>query len=200
MTDHETAGRSKGRLQEAASGVADQAGRTVDAQASGAMTKASETLDHVARVVRDAGSELRGEQPQIATVADVAAQRVEDLSAYLREHDSREVIGAVEDVARRQPALVVAGGLALGVMLGRLIRSADGRGDAFRPYGDGRWHGYERDAGSRIRTYDAVGYGAGSVAGYDTAGTTEPRTAVAPGAPSRRGSATVGTVATGPEA
>jgi hypothetical protein len=56
-------------------------------------------------------------------MADTAAQRVQEASTYLREHEAREVIDSVQDYARRQPAMVIAGGLALGLLAGRFLRS-----------------------------------------------------------------------------
>jgi ElaB/YqjD/DUF883 family membrane-anchored ribosome-binding protein len=111
------------RLQQAATGLADQASRTAEAQASNMMTKAGETLDQVARAIRDAGQGLREERPEIAGMADTTAQRIQDASTYLREHEAREVMGSVQEYARRQPAVVIAGGLALGLLAGRFLRS-----------------------------------------------------------------------------
>jgi ElaB/YqjD/DUF883 family membrane-anchored ribosome-binding protein len=111
------------RLQAAATGLAEQAGRTVEAQASTLMSKAGESLEQVARAIRDAGSNLREERPEFATYADTAAQRVETAASYLREHDAREVIDTTQDYARRQPAVVAAGALAVGLLVGRFLRS-----------------------------------------------------------------------------
>jgi ElaB/YqjD/DUF883 family membrane-anchored ribosome-binding protein len=111
------------RLQQAATGLADQATRTAEAQASNMMTKAGDTLDQVARAIRDAGQGLREERPEIAGIADTTAQRVQDASTYLREHEAREAIDSVQDYARRQPAVIIAGGLALGLLAGRFLRS-----------------------------------------------------------------------------
>jgi ElaB/YqjD/DUF883 family membrane-anchored ribosome-binding protein len=111
------------RLQKAATGLADQATRTAEAQASNMMTKAGDTLEQVARAIRDAGEGLRQERPEIAGMADTTAQRVQDASMYLRDHEAREVIDSVQDYARRQPAVIIAGGLALGLLAGRFLRS-----------------------------------------------------------------------------
>jgi ElaB/YqjD/DUF883 family membrane-anchored ribosome-binding protein len=111
------------RLQKAATGLADQATRTAEAQASNMMTKAGETLEQVARVIRESGQSLREERPEIAGMADTTAQRVQEASTYLREHEAREVIDSVQDYARRQPAVIIAGGLALGLLAGRFLRS-----------------------------------------------------------------------------
>ena len=118
------AGRTdKDRPQQGAAGLADQAARTAEAQASTVMAKAGETLEQVARAIRDAGDGLRQERPEIAGITDTAAQRVEEVSTYLRQHDAREVIDATQEYARRQPVVVVAGALALGLLAGRFLRS-----------------------------------------------------------------------------
>jgi ElaB/YqjD/DUF883 family membrane-anchored ribosome-binding protein len=111
------------RLQKAATGLADQATRTAEAQASNMMTKAGETLEQVARVIRESGESLREERPEIAGMADTTAQRVQDASMYLRQHEAREVIDSVQDYARQRPAVIIAGGLALGLLAGRFLRS-----------------------------------------------------------------------------
>ena len=116
-------GQAPERLADAASGLLDQAGRTATTQASRTMDRAGETLEQVARVVRDSGNQLRQDRPEIAGVVDTVAERVEQASTYLREHDAQQVIGEVERFARRQPALVVGGGLVVGLLAGRLLRS-----------------------------------------------------------------------------
>jgi hypothetical protein len=78
----------------------------------------------VAHAIRRAGDDLRGEQPQLASVADTAADQADRLSRYLHESEPREVLDQIEDAARRQPALVIAGGLAVGLLVGRLLRTA----------------------------------------------------------------------------
>ena len=114
---------SPARLQEAASGVADSAGQAAQTQASMAMDRAGEALEQVAQAIRDTGDQLRQERPEIAGLADTGAQRIDQLSMYLRQHDARALIDDAEQFARRQPAIVIGGGLALGLLVGRLLRS-----------------------------------------------------------------------------
>ena len=113
-----------GRLSDAARDVAEQAEQTVEAKASTTMNQLSGTIDGVAHAIRRAGEDLRGEQPQLASVADTAADQVDRLSRYLHVSQPREVLDQIEDAARRQPALVIAGGLAVGLLVGRLLRTA----------------------------------------------------------------------------
>jgi ElaB/YqjD/DUF883 family membrane-anchored ribosome-binding protein len=88
-----------------------------------AMDRAGEALEQVAQAIRDTGNQLRQERPEIAGIADTGAQRVDQLSMYLRQHDARALIDDAEQFARRQPAVVIGGGLALGLLVGRLLRS-----------------------------------------------------------------------------
>ena len=151
------------RLKDAAGGVASEAGRVAETRASETMTKVGDTLDQVAQAVREAGSGMREQQPQIAGFADTAAEQVERASQYLREHDAREALDTAQDFARRQPIAVVAGGLVLGLAVGRLLRTAGsgGRGgqgsSQFRSYGLSG-SSYDRNAGS----YGGGTYGATS--------------------------------------
>jgi ElaB/YqjD/DUF883 family membrane-anchored ribosome-binding protein len=177
-----TSGQSPERLQQAAGDIAEKAGRTAERQASMTMNRVGDTLDDVARAVRDSGGQLREQRPEIANVADTAAQRVEGVASYLREHDAREVIDQAEQFARRQPALVIGAGLLLGLAAGRLLRSgaepmSSGTGSAgwTGSTGYGGTTGYSGSTGytgssstaSGVTT-PGSGYGTGYGASYDT--------------------------------
>jgi len=182
-----TSSASPERLQEAATGILDQAGRTAESQASKTMDKAGEALDQVARAVRESGNQLRTERPEIANFADTAAQRVEQASSYLREHDPREVVAEAERIARRQPVLVVGGGLLLGLALGRFLRSgAEPSNTQGGQYGATGWSGGTSDqyptdhAGSSLSSRSAgassspsSGYGTGYGASYAPSSTAD---------------------------
>jgi hypothetical protein len=167
--DQTEAGRqAPDRLAQAAGGVAQEAGRVAETKASETMTQIGDTLEQVAQVVRDAGEGIRMDRPEIAGVADTAAEQVERSSRYMREHDAREVMEAVQDAARRQPVAVVAGGLALGLAVGRLLRSTGGsRATSASRYVGTSHPGY----GGYDSRASASGYGgvAGSAAGAGTA-------------------------------
>jgi len=168
----ETRGGGNERIKEAAEGVAHEAGRAAETKASQTMTQLGDTLEQVARAVRDAGEGMRGERPEIAGVADTAADKVERASDYLREHDAREALDAAQDFARRQPLAVAAGGLALGLVVGRVLRTA-GAGSP----GTSRTHGrYDRRQSSGADRY-GESYAGGTYGGssfgasaYDVAG------------------------------
>jgi len=167
-------GAAGGTGQAAMSGLAEQAAKTAEAQASTAMTRAGDTLDQVASAIRDVGNNLRDQQPQIAEVANTAAERVHEAASYLRQHNPNEVIGRFQDAARRQPAAVVAGGLAIGLILGRFLRAGSEAGGGFRGYGT-------RDAYSGERYLPAQASGGGMTGSGMTTG--QPSAAVGSGSP-----------------
>ena len=162
------------RLQEAASGIMDQASRTAEAQASTTMTKVGDTVAQVASAIRNAGSNLREQQPDIANVVDTAAEQVDGVASYLREHDARDAVDSATRWARQQPAAVIGGGLALGLLLGRFLKSgsaAQAQGGYQSGYGQGSYGYGSTGYGAAGSTgYGTTGYGTGT-SGYDTAGT-----------------------------
>jgi len=159
MTTHteETTGTTEGgphRLAEAAGDIAEQATGVAEQRASSAMTQVGDTIEQVARAVRNTGDQLRTDQPQLAGLADTAAEQAEHAAQFLRQHDARDVLDEVQDFARRQPAVIVGAGLALGLLAGRAIKSAG-------PSGASRYHGARRYSGNGRGAQGASGYGAG---------------------------------------
>lgn len=112
-----------GQLQQAATGLMDQAARTADAQASTRMTMAGDTLDGIARAINDAAERLREDQPEIANLTTTAGERLQEAATYLRDHSASDALDGAQQYARRQPAIVVGGGLIAGLLLGRLLRT-----------------------------------------------------------------------------
>jgi hypothetical protein len=156
------------RIQEAASGLIDQAGSTAEAHASRTMTQAGDTLHQVAQAIKEAGNGIRPDQAQLADFADTAAEQVERSASYLREHDATQVLNAATDFARRQPAVVVGGGLLIGVVVGRFLRTASEA--ATSDFQRGAMSSYDRYGTSISRNYEA-GHptpGAGVPAGSPT--------------------------------
>jgi hypothetical protein len=148
------------RLTDAARNVAQQAEQTAEAKASTTMHQFSSAIDGVAHAIRRASDDLRQEQPQLASFADTAAGQVDRASQYLKEHEPRDLLDALEDTARRQPALLIAGGIAVGLVLGRLLRSAAPTGEGSYASGDRRGtpYGY---TGGRFGVGPSTGNGGG---------------------------------------
>jgi hypothetical protein len=91
--------------------------------------KVAGRLGSFAAALRDAGHQLEADGGEgIADYADRAAQEVDRAAIYLRESDVGEVVGDVEDLARRRPALFLGGTLLAGFFLARFLKSSGERG------------------------------------------------------------------------
>src|SRR5436305_5441804 len=102
----EAAGEAKGRVREQVDQRSTEAGKQVSTTAG--------DLRSVSEELRKQGKDTP------ARLAEQAADRTERLGSYLTESNADRILGDVEDLARRQPWAVVAGGLALGVAASRL--------------------------------------------------------------------------------
>jgi hypothetical protein len=91
-------------------------------------TMAGEQLTSVASAMRHTSDELRsqGNEPH-AKLADAAAERMDQVGGYLQRADSDTILGDLEDLARRQPLLVVAGGLVVGLAAARFLKASSER-------------------------------------------------------------------------
>lgn len=142
------------------------AGRAADLglqQADRGREMAAEGIDKLARTVRRVSTDMQTDQPQIANAALTAADQADKVAQYLRTTDAREIIGSVEDAARRQPLIFIGGAFLLGLAASRFIKAAgendtggqagqfarsgyrtDYQGsDSFQATGAGRSNGYE---------------------------------------------------------
>jgi ElaB/YqjD/DUF883 family membrane-anchored ribosome-binding protein len=142
--------------------IADQATQTAEAHVSTQKQQAAQTLQSLASVVRDSGDKLRSEQPQLASLAEQAAQKVDQASEYLSQHDVRDLIRASERFARREPLIVLGGAFAIGFLAARFLKattppSTDGYGQSAQTewYGSGTtrdWTDYRSSYGSDYRS------------------------------------------------
>ena len=91
----------------------------------------AEQADSLARAVHRAADELQGTSPQIARYVHEAASSVDHLARALRDRSPGELIGGVEDLARRQPVAFFGAAVLAGFALARFARSS--AQDASRP-------------------------------------------------------------------
>jgi hypothetical protein len=91
-------------------------------------TQAGEQVGSVSEAMRSMGEQLRGEGNDLpAQLAQQAAEKTEQLGRYLREADADQILKDVEDFGRRQPWVVAAAGLALGVAAARFVKASSRR-------------------------------------------------------------------------
>jgi hypothetical protein len=79
----------------------------------------------VATALHDTARAFRHEQGDtLAGYVDDAAARVEVVADSVRQREWRDLLGEVDDVARRHPELVFLGAIASGFIFGRLLDDA----------------------------------------------------------------------------
>lgn len=84
---------------------------------------AADQIDNVANALKSASRQLGGSST-LGSYTDRLAHNIESFGSRLRHGSIDEIVGDIQAAARRNPALFVAGGLALGVVLARLVRAA----------------------------------------------------------------------------
>jgi hypothetical protein len=96
----------------------------------------------MADALRRTTEHLRSEdQERIAGLTDTVARQIEQVADYLRSKDARAMRTDLENLARRQPALMIGGALILGLIGARFLKSSERRGN--RRFGDGQRFGGE---------------------------------------------------------
>jgi hypothetical protein len=86
-------------------------------------TTAADQVDQVANALKSAGNEF-GTQSPLASYANSLADSIGRLGNRLREGSIEDLASDIQLAARRNPTLFVAGGLALGIVLARLVKAA----------------------------------------------------------------------------
>jgi hypothetical protein len=136
--------QAKEKAQEAGQQARDRVRDEVDRRS----TEAGEQAGSTAQALRQASQRLRedGNEP-VAKGMEQVAQRVESAGSWLREADGDRILRDVEDFGRRNPLAVVAGGVAVGFAVSRLLKAS-----SRRRYDDSRenWSGNGHGQTSRV--------------------------------------------------
>jgi hypothetical protein len=160
--------RPAGDTGASASGISqtlkDSTYRSIDDQKS----RASETLGSLAGAVRGMTQPLReGGQPQIADYVNKAADGIERWASQLRQQDLEDAVRAVEQFARRQPAMFLGVAFGAGLIAARFLKSSNREGGT-RQYGGNFDSGAGGPSGLRSADYTTGQYGG---AQFGTTGT-----------------------------
>jgi len=111
----------------------------------------ADQIGGVAEALRRTTENLRSEdQGRIAGLTDTLARQVDQVSNYLRNKDARAMRYDLENVARRQPAVMIGGALLLGLIGARFFKSSERRRGR-------QWSGEGNY--SRQGNYGSQGYG-----------------------------------------
>jgi len=133
-----------GEAKDQAKEVANQARDHVQTLVGQQKNQAADRLGSLAEALRETGRKLNeGQQAgDFGQYADRAAQQVERLSGYLRDHELRDFVRDTETFARRRPEVFLGGTLIAGLMLARFLKaSSPNQGYDGRDRG-GAWSGY----------------------------------------------------------
>ncbi len=85
---------------------------------------AADQIDQVAQALSRAGEELNQSQPTLTNYASQFSSTVSTLASRLRDGNMDELINETRDLARRNPGLFLAGGVALGFALSRFLKAS----------------------------------------------------------------------------
>ena len=164
-----TGGGAREQVRQAKDKVMDQARTTLrDARERAGSTftdsrrQAADQIGGIGSAFHRTSETLRGEdQARFADVADNVARQIDRVADYLRDSDGRTMARDIEGLARRQPALVLAGAFAIGVLAARFFKSSTpqyrrqfeeegGYGRVYpggEPAGLGGYSSFDREAG-----------------------------------------------------
>ena len=128
----ELAGDVARDAQSRAASIAGEVTDRVAVAAEGGRADFAEQLDDVARAVHRSGEQLEGHQDWLAQLVERGADELGTLASTLRTNDMQGLIGKLNDLARRQPAVFVGAAMALGfatVRIGKVAASGATRAD-----------------------------------------------------------------------
>jgi hypothetical protein len=119
--------------------------------------RVAEQIGGIAHVFERCGQELRTEAPApVARLAESLAAQVERVGNYLREADARRMARDLEELARRQPGVVLAGAFGVGLLAARFLKSSEPE------------YGSDEASYERIRPGgEPAGLGAGAGGGFN---------------------------------
>ncbi|MGE0221737.1 MAG: hypothetical protein AB7F35_09880 [Acetobacteraceae bacterium] len=104
--------------------LAGDAKQRVSEQATAGKDGVADRLEEVAKAVHRSGEQLEGQQDWVAHMIERGADELSSLAHTLRNNDLRSLVGSVEDLGRRQPALFLGASIAAGFALVRFGRVA----------------------------------------------------------------------------
>jgi hypothetical protein len=164
-TNRQGGGTAREQIRDMKDQVVGQAKNTLQQARDRASSSLGESKGQVSnqfRTIADAlhrtTEHLRSEdQQRIAGLTETVARQIEQVADYLRNKDARAMRQDLENLARRQPAVMIGGALVLGLIGARFLKSSERRGS--RRFGDARQYGRERTSGYTDYSQSGGGYG-----------------------------------------
>ena len=125
LTDEVTraARDSASQLGDTAIEMANSAKDTVETAVSQRKSVGADYIGSLAQATGRAAQEFEAELPQAAHYIRQASEQIQGVADTVRERDVRELVGEVQDFARRQPTLFFGGAVVLGFAALRFLKS-----------------------------------------------------------------------------
>jgi hypothetical protein len=140
------------QAQEQAVKIVGQARKQVTASVKSQTTRGATIATVLGSTLHDAGSQLREQnEAAIATYLDQAADQIEHVGSMLENQEYGQLIGAVQEFARRQPVLFFAATVAVGVVGARFLRSSASQGASQKQRGPDAYAGLSKLQGGDER-------------------------------------------------
>jgi hypothetical protein len=128
----ELIGQAGQTLKAEAQSFASAAQDRVRAEAQKGTQAGAKTLGDFANAVRKAGDELAGaDQSPASRIVQQAADGLESLSRSLADKEPGDLLNAVRDFGRRNPAAFIGGAVLAGIAIGRFVRASEKPGMRF---------------------------------------------------------------------
>ena len=122
----ELVGQAGDAIKAEAQSFASAAQQRVKAEAQRGTQVGAKTLGDFANAVRRAGDELAGsDQSPASHLVQQAADGLESLSRNLADKDPGDLLNAVRDFGRRNPAAFIGGAVLVGLAIGRFARASE---------------------------------------------------------------------------
>lgn len=117
-----------GQAKEKVTQVADQAQQKAKSQLAGRKDQVADNMDNVANVLRHTSEQLQGQNAgMVGEYVVKAANKLSDVSRYVRQNDIDQLLHEVEGFARREPAIALGSAFAIGVIAARFLKSSNQR-------------------------------------------------------------------------
>jgi hypothetical protein len=113
-----------GGLTDTAKGVASDAGEKLRASVSDQKAAGADYVGNAANIIRRTAYEFDTEMPQAGHYIRKAAAQLENVSEAMRNKNMSEIVGNVQDFARKQPTAFFGAAVLLGFAAVRFLKSA----------------------------------------------------------------------------
>lgn len=127
------------QLGEAALDMANSAKDKIEAQVTQRKSIGADYIASIAQATGRAANEFEADVPQAAHYIREASEQIQSFANTVRERDVRELVGEVQEFARRQPTLFFGGAVVLGFAALRFLKSTTPKGNVTSSGGPGEF-------------------------------------------------------------